>query len=225
MSRVIFPILLGVVGVAVLLSLGFWQVRRLEWKTEMLDRIESHIGADPIEIPVNPDPVADEYTPVGLEGQILPGAAYVLIGVTGGSPEFRLIVPVSHPDGPVLADLGAVADALPPQMLTGPVTVTGNLHWPDEVSSWTPPPELDAQEWFARDVTAMADHLGTRPIMVVARQHSRSDLPTRLIPVSTRAIPNDHLGYAITWFGLALVWAVMSFYLIRRSLNADRSSL
>ena len=29
-------------------------------------------------------------------------------------------------------------------------------------------------------------------------------------------IPNDHLEYAITWFGLAAVWAVMTGYLLWR---------
>jgi surfeit locus 1 family protein len=36
------------------------------------------------------------------------------------------------------------------------------------------------------------------------------------LPIDTSDIPNDHLGYAITWFSLAFVWAIMSgFFIIR----------
>ena len=60
----------------------------------------------------------------------------------------------------------------------------------------------------------MAEALGTEPVMLVAAASDDPDAPMPL-PVGVN-IPNDHLQYAITWFGLAVVWAVMTGYLLWR---------
>jgi surfeit locus 1 family protein len=53
--------------------------------------------------------------------------------------------------------------------------------------------------------------------MVVAAQMTQPDPRTTLLPVDTSTIKNDHLAYAVTWFGLALVWAAMTLFLISRT--------
>lgn len=220
MRRVTFPILLGLVGCAILIWLGVWQTQRLAWKEAMLARIEARIYDAPQPVPVAPDAARDEYQPVQVQGDIRAGEVLVLKGVTGQSPKYRLIVPLQVDDRRIMADLGAIPevdkDAARAQ---GPVTITGNLHWPDELSNWTPAPTDGI--WYARDVPAMAEALQTEPVLIVARSHDRPDLNADPIPVSTANIPNDHLGYAITWFGLAAVWALMSLILIRRTLRSD----
>ena len=93
---------------------------------------------------------------------------------------------------------------------TGEVTVTGNLHWPQEIDSFTPEPDLEANIWFARDLPAMAETLNSEPLLIVARTTSLPDGPVMPLPVDTAGIPNDHLQYAITWFSLALIWVAMT---------------
>ncbi len=82
--------------------------------------------------------------------------------------------------------------------------VTGNLHWPEEVDSFTPPPDARTGLWFARDVPAMAAALNSEPLLIVARDPTAPGIEP--MPVDNSGIPNDHLGYAIQWFGLAAVW-------------------
>ena len=89
-----------------------------------------------------------------------------------------------------------------------PTRLIGNLHWPQEVDGWTPDP--DGTLWFARDVSAMAAALDAAPILVVARALSPTNGVVTPLPIDTGGIKNDHLNYAITWFLLALVWALMS---------------
>ncbi len=60
----------------------------------------------------------------------------------------------------------------------------------------------------------MAEALGTLPVMLVTASSDDAAAPMPL-PVTVN-IPNDHLQYAITWFGLALVWALMTGYLLWR---------
>jgi surfeit locus 1 family protein len=60
----------------------------------------------------------------------------------------------------------------------------------------------------------MAAALGTEPVMIVVET---SDDPAAPLPQPvTPNLPNDHLGYAITWFGLAAVWAGMTGWLLWR---------
>ena len=95
--------------------------------------------------------------------------------------------------------------------------VTGTLLWPDDRNSSTPDPDLAKNIWFARDTVTMSAALQTDPIMVVATSTTPADPRLTPLPVATANIKNDHLEYAITWFSLAFVWAIMSAFLIFRT--------
>jgi surfeit locus 1 family protein len=205
--RLIAPLVLGLVGVAVLLSLGAWQVRRLEWKTAILAEIEARLAADPVPVPSAPDPVADRYLRVRAEGRLLPGEIHVYTSGPGLGVGYRVIAPMALADGRrILLDRGFVPiEAKDAPRPPGPIAVTGNLVWPEEGA---PRPDLGRNIWIARDVPLMAETLGTEPVLVVA---AASDAPEPPVPQPvTPNIPNDHLSYAITWFGLAAVWAMMT---------------
>jgi surfeit locus 1 family protein len=214
--RMLAPLLFGVLGVAILVSLGVWQVQRLAWKTAILDRLEARLAAAPVAVPAAPDPATDQYLHVRADGAIEPGELHVYTTGPGGAVGYRVIAPLRLADGRrILLDRGfvpiAAKDAPRPP---GPVAVEGALHWPQETDRWTSPPDRDANIWFARDVPLMAAALATDPLLLVA---GTSDDPAAPLPMPpTVNIPNNHLGYAITWFGLALVWSVMTGYLLWR---------
>jgi surfeit locus 1 family protein len=63
----------------------------------------------------------------------------------------------------------------------------------------------------------MAEHLNTEPVLVVIRETSQTDSGLTPLPVDASGIPNDHFEYAVTWFLLAFVWAIMSLYLLLRT--------
>lgn len=218
LRRIWFPVAMGVVGVAVLLALGAWQLRRLEWKTAVVHEIDARVAAPPVSLPAAPDAQADRYLPVTVTGALGGEEARVLASRAGEGPGFRVVSVLTAGDRRVLVDLGFVpeAEADSPRVAEE-VTVTGNLQWPDETDGFTPAPDGGRDIWFARDVPAMAEALGTEPVLVVARE-LEPDLGTTPLPVDSSAIRNDHLQYALTWFSLAAVWAVMSALLVRRSL-------
>ena len=216
MRRLWFPILLGVVGVAVLIGLGLWQLDRMAQKEALLARIEERIGAAPVELPASPDPAADQYLPVTVTGALGGEELHVLTSIKGEGPGYRVVSALTSGERRVLVDLGFVPEAGKDlSRVAEGVTVEGNLMWPQEADDWTPAPDEGRGIWFARDVGAMAERLGTEPVMVVAREVG-VDLGTRPVPVDTSGVPNDHYEYAVTWFGLAAVWAVMSLVLIAR---------
>ena len=223
--RVLIPLLFGLAGVVVLLGLGKWQLDRLEWKEGVLAGIESRIGADPVPLPQAPDPAEDKYLPVEVTGVIEPGALRVLVSQKRVGAGYRLVSALDTGERRVLVDRGFVeVGADLPAPPDGPVTVTGNLHWPDDRLDSTPENDVAGNTWFARDVAPMAEVLGTEPLLVIARAVSPPEQGVAPLPVDTAGIPNDHLEYAITWFSLAAVWAIMTAVVIRREVRAAKGA-
>lgn len=218
MRKLIVPLVFGVVGCAILVSLAVWQLKRHVWKQDIFAQIEARIEQPPVILPANPDSVRDKYLPVEVSGDFDGNDLTILIGLPKIGPRHRLIASFETEDGRrILVDRGWVA--IDPANRTKPeigVRIIGNLHWPDEVDSWTPAPDQATGTWFARDVPAMAKALDTEPVLVVAKSMSGNNLRTTPLPVTTAGIPNSHLGYAIQWFGLAIVWAGMTAFLIWR---------
>lgn len=216
MRRTLFLLIFGVAGLGVLLWLGFWQVDRLAEKEGQLAEIESRISADPVSLPQQVDEYRDKYLPVTATGEMVPGEIHVLVSVKQVGAGYRIIQAFSTGDRTILVDRGFVpTTAKQSGRLTGSMEVTGNLHWPDEIDSYTPEPDIDDNIWFARDVPALAAALEAEPVLLIAR--SQTDPNVTPLPVDTAGIPNDHLQYAITWFGLALVWAAMTGYFLWRN--------
>lgn len=218
MRRYISALALGLGGIAILVSLGFWQLSRLGQKEALLAEIRSRIAAPAVALPPSPDPVRDKYLPVSVTGRTTGEELLVLSGQKMAGPGYEVISAFETGDGRrVLIDRGFVPEAgrdaaRPPVALVA----TGNLLWPNDSDSFTPPPDAATGIWYARDVAAMAARLGTEPVMAVLRETGGDGQGIDPVPVDTSGIPNDHLQYAITWFSLALVWAGMTAYLLWR---------
>ncbi|MCX8952005.1 SURF1 family protein [Ruegeria sp. NA] len=216
MRRILFLLIFGLAGLGVLLWLGFWQVDRLAEKEGQLADIESRISAEAVSLPQQVFEDEDKYLPVAIKGEMVPGEIHVLVSVKQVGAGYRIIQAFNTEDRTILVDRGFVpTTAKQTERLTGPMEITGNLHWPDEIDSYTPEPDMDANIWFARDVPNLATELGAEPVLLIAR--SQTDPNVTPLPVDTAGIPNDHLQYAITWFGLALVWAAMTGYFLWRN--------
>ena len=219
MKRFIFPLALGLVGVAILLKLGFWQLDRRLWKEAMLAEIAAQIAADPAPLPpIGTDTAPLKYTPVQIVGAATGEEILVLSGMKGVGAGYQVISAFETDDERrILVDRGFIPEAArtTPRPATA-LIIDGNLHWPEEADSYTPAPALTAGLWVARDVPAMAKALNTEPVLVVAARISGDPQGIEPRPIAITGIPNDHLNYAITWFSLAIVWAVMTLALLWR---------
>ncbi|NNU79729.1 SURF1 family protein [Halovulum dunhuangense] len=214
MKRMILPLVFGLGGAAILVTLAVWQFQRLEWKEGLIAAIEARIGDAPVPLPESPDPARDLYLPVTVEGTTGAAELHVLTSVRPEGPGYRVIAALETAEGRrVLLDRGFVPEAAkddprPPATLA----VTGNLAWPNETDSFTPDPNLERNIWFARDVPAMAAALGTEPVLIVQRSGQGWPRPQ---PVSVD-LPNNHFQYAVTWSLLAVAWLAMTGYLLYR---------
>jgi surfeit locus 1 family protein len=219
--RVLLPLAFGAIGIGILLGLGFWQLARLQVKEAYLAQIEAAIAAAPVALPSEPDPVADKFRAVIVTGQFTGDALDVLVSRKEVGAGVRVIEAfVTDTGRRIMVDRGFVLDAArKADRATDVAEVTGNLHWPVEVDSYTPAPDAASGLWFARDVPAMAVALKTDAVLVVARSATGGGVDP--MPVDTAGIPNDHLQYAITWFSLAVVWAGMTGLFLWRNRRKD----
>jgi surfeit locus 1 family protein len=224
-KSVVVPLVLGIAGLAVLLGLGKWQVERLAWKEAVLADIAARISAAPVDLPAEVEPEAHRYLPVEVTGRIGPQALRVLVSRKQVGAGYRVISALDMGERRVLLDRGFIpASADVPAPPEGEVTVTGNLHWPDERLRSTPENDVAGNIWFARDIAEMAQVLDTAPVLVVARALSVPEEGVTPLPVDLSGIPNDHLSYAITWFSLAAIWAVMTGVFIWRQSRAAKGA-
>ena len=217
MRRYLFPLILGVVGCAILISLGSWQLRRMAWKEGLLAQIQAQIDAAPVPLPDTFDP-AMKYMPVEVSGTTTGDEIHVLSGTKDQGGGYQIVSRFITDDGrDILLDRGFVPQE-DRRLERGPtrLEVRGNLHWPDEKGSATPEPNLNENIWFARDVPAMAQLLDTMPVLVVASHVTGDAQGVQPIPVAIEGIPNNHLSYAVQWFMIAAVWAGMTVALIWR---------
>ncbi|WP_147108435.1 SURF1 family protein [Tateyamaria sp. syn59] len=224
MRRYLFLLTFGLMGAGILISLGVWQVQRLAWKQDLLGRIEAQIDATPTSLTEAVNPQFQRYAPVEATGTFGPDHIRMLASRKTTGAVHRIIRPFEADGfGPVLIDTGWLPDEVPvPGAPDAQVTLVGNLDAPNEADSFTPAPDLDNNLWFARDVPAMADVLGTQPVLIVLRQTPENDLGVTPWPVDTAGIPNDHLQYAITWFSLAAIWVFMTAYFVLRTNRSPR---
>ncbi|MEL7164235.1 MAG: SURF1 family protein [Pseudomonadota bacterium] len=222
--RVWFLLIVGFCGVGILVWLGTWQVQRLAWKEGLLASIQAQIDADPQPLATALEPEFQRYAPVTITGSFEAAHLRMLASRKSIGPVYRIIRPFAVEGADkILIDTGWLPDGTPVPMAPQTVlTLTGNLDAPIEVDSFTPAPDLDKNLWFARDVPAMADALGTRPILVVLREMPEADLGVTPWPVDIAGIPNDHLQYAVTWFSLALIWGTMTVYFLLRTRRSAR---
>jgi surfeit locus 1 family protein len=212
-------VVFGVLGTAILLSLGIWQLQRLAWKQEVLRAIESKILAPAVKIPQTVLPDAHSLLPVRAEGRYKGDTVRVLVSQKIYGAGYRLITAFELVDGrTIMLDRGftSVRSEIP-STPEGRGQVIGNLQWPQEIDSFTPENDLAANIWFARDVARLADHLKAEPVLLVLRDSSFETEAATPLPKMTANIPNDHMNYAITWFSLALIWLGMSGYFLYRS--------
>lgn len=219
--RRVLPILAALPVLAVLLGLGTWQVQRLHWKTDLLASIDQAEAGPPLPL----GPAARPFAKVVVTGRF-DHAREVLLGVEvrGTTLGSHLVTPLLRDAAPpLLVDRGWVplerdrAVARP----EGEVAVTGFVRPADERDWNSPRDDAAGRRFYLFDPAAIGRALGlpaALPFGLVAL--ASPGAPAGDLPAAPRRLPrpnNPHLGYAITWYGLAaaLVGVVVAFVLRR----------
>jgi surfeit locus 1 family protein len=213
---------LGLVAFMVLLGLGTWQVQRLQWKEALLETIDRRIHSAPLplaEVEALYASTGDiDYVPVSLTGTFHHAGERHFLATWKGQSGFFVYTPLELADGRIVFvnrgfvpyDLKSPATRADGQV-SGTVTVTGLARNPlTGKPSWIlPDNDPAANVFFWKDRDAMARSAGLRtpvdilPIFVDA-DASPNPGGYPVGGVTLVDLPNSHLQYAVTWYGLAL---------------------
>lgn len=214
------------IGLAVLVSLGMWQLHRLEWKEGVIARIEARTTRAPLTLErvteIAKERSHPNYYPASVTGSFHHARERYLYAFSlDGQPGWHVITPLETVDGNVvLVDRGFVPNTQrdPSSRALGQieevVTVTGFIRMPEEPSIFIPDNDPKTNQWFSRDLSAMAASMfpgGAVQVSPFFLEAKASDVPggwpqggqTRL------ELTNKHLEYALVWFGLALCLIVI----------------
>lgn len=207
--RLLVPTLVALPVLLVLLALGTWQVQRLHWKAGLLARIDA-AEAGPA-LPLGAATPA-RYAKVAATGRF-DHAREALLGleVRGTVLGAHLLTPLLAEDGgpALLVDRGWVPleRGQPVARPEGVVSVTGYVRPGDEPGRFAARDDPAGRRFYSFVPAAIGRALdlpAVAPFGLVAL--AAPDSPADALPVAARTIPrptNPHLGYAITWYGLA----------------------
>jgi len=201
---------------AILCGLGSWQVQRLHWKLNLIATMNSHLAAAPL--PLDPAMQADagemQYRRVSLKGRFDHAKeAYVFATDAAGEQVYHVLTPFTVDYGRILmVDRGIVPpDRLAPANrlagnMSGETRVTGIWRTPDRAGLFTPAPDAKHRIWYSRDLAAIsaADHVSLAAPVVIEADATPNPGGWPKGGQTVMDLPNNHLSYAITWFGLAL---------------------
>src|SRR5688572_18672867 len=160
------PGLLALAGLAVLISLGKWQLDRREWKLSLIQRIEARANAEPIALR---EAIGHwqrerdvEYYRLRLAGHFLHDHERHLYTIVEGHAGWRVLTPFATDDGPVLfIDRGFVPEPFrdpatrPGGQTSGQVELIAIARAPGEPAAFTPDNQPAANRWFWRDIEGM----------------------------------------------------------------------
>jgi surfeit locus 1 family protein len=222
----LIPSVAAACAFAVLIGLGTWQVRRMEWKEALIATVSERFAAPPVSLPPPAawdrlDPATDEFRRVRFEAEFV-NDKETLVFTTGSSlrggdaaPGYWVFTPARVLDRIVMVNRGFVpegrqdAATRPQGQVADKVEIVGVLRWPEQPGLFTPEAEPAKNLWFARDTDAMARQKGLGPVAPFYVEQEAPPAPGGL-PRAGRlqpTFPNNHFGYALTWYGLALVLA------------------
>lgn len=236
-------LVLGLLALAVLIGLGSWQVERLFWKEALIDTIERRIHgpAEDLGVIVAAEETSGDidYRPVRVTGTFDHTGERYFLATREGEAGWNVYTPliVAGQDLAVFVNRGFVPYALkepsarPEGQLAGTVTVEGlarNRVVDNPVGAFMPDNDVAQHIFFWRDVPAMAEGLalpdGTRmlPFTIDAGEGAApGGYPIGGQTVVT--MPNNHLEYALTWYGIGLGLAVLLTVMVVAQFRAKRS--
>lgn len=217
----LIPAIAAFVALIILLGLGTWQVERLAWKTDLIKRVEAGLAADPVDLPAAVDRPADwDYVRVRVTGHFLHERETYIGPRLYAGPDGRqqqgvhVLTPLVRDDGAgtVLIDRGWVPldrrdpATRAPGQVEGSVTISAIARVPQDRAYMQPDNDPATRTFFWLDMQALAAIAGADRLGPLVLQADATANPGAL-PIGGRtiiALKNDHLSYALTWYGLAM---------------------
>jgi len=231
---IVVPIIFTLLAVAVFVALGTWQVERKAWKEGLIAQLDARLSAQPAALPPRDrwaqlSAEMDEFRRVKFAAEFLDSEALVY---TSGSairpdvsgPGYWVLSPARLAGGSVIViNRGFVPegkqnpDPRREGQPRGVTEIVGAMRWPEPRGLFTPNDTPAKNLWFVRDPGAIAAAKGwgaAAPFYIDQEAPPAPGGLPRVGPLQP-SLPNNHLQYAITWYGLALVTVISGILFVR----------
>lgn len=209
--------------IAALIGLGVWQLERRTWKLALIAHTEAMLAQPPVRAP-GPDRWStigkdDVYRPVVVRGHYRTGADTLVQAVTELGGGFWVMTPFDTDRGfTLLVNRGFVPADRRTGIAPSPAmqSIRGLLRLREPGGAFLRTNDPAADRWYSRDIAAIAARreLGRVAPYFIDASEPKSGWPRGGLTVVR--FRNSHLVYALTWFGLAALVAVMAWRVRRR---------
>jgi surfeit locus 1 family protein len=212
----------ALVAFLILLGLGTWQIERKAWKEALIETLTRRLEAPPAALPAPEEwagmtPENSEFRRVKLRVELRSGEDALVYASNSAlrddvkAPGYFVFTPARSPAGQqIVVNRGYVPDRSYPSS-SGSQDVVGYVRWPEPPSWFIAGHDAAGAIWFVRDQRAMAEFKGWGAVAPFYIEQE-SPVPAGGLPHPAALkvrLRNDHLQYAITWYGLAAVLVVM----------------
>ncbi len=238
----------AVLAFAVLIGLGTWQIQRKAWKEALIASLTERLAVPPVTPPPpatwpNLDQTSEEYRRVAFgatfdnakESLVYGAASSFRPDVSG--PGYWVFTPARLADGSLLiVNRGFIPEGRQDPksraagQMSGITAIVGVMRWPDGPHWFTPNDDQAHNLWFSRDPRSIAAAKGLGSVAPFYVEQE-TPVPPGGLPKPGKIVvelPNNHLQYAVTWFGLAAVLVVVfvtwAFSSGRRETRSERPS-
>lgn len=208
-ARLLWSTLFTSAGVALLLTLGQWQLDRKAWKEDLIARLDAGAKAEPVplrDVPPAKDLSALEFRRVRIAGRFWHDQEFHIWTPNPSGPVWTIVTPfeLTEPIGPpqrypmriVLVVRGAVADAKKDAakrgsgQIAGQVEIVGRIRG-DQHSPFVSPPKPGQNVWLSRDMREMGLRVA-RDFTEGSASGDADEAVSMLLPVFVEA--EDQLG-------------------------------
>ena len=214
-NKLLFSVFVYLI-ILTLLSLGFWQIYRLNWKLELIEQIENSLKNDPVEL------ISIEkknYLRIKTKGEIDFDKQIYLYNLNeNGNPGFEVINPIKIGDENYLMNRGWIPfekKDLPEINLVDQNQIVGTLMLQTKPSTFKPENDIEKNYWFTLNREDILKFTGRNFSEYVIYLNGDYKIPKPR--VITAKISNNHKKYAITWFSMAI--SILLIYLYFRKKN------
>jgi surfeit locus 1 family protein len=232
-ARLLLPTVVALAGLAILIGLGTWQLERKRWKEGLLAKVAARVDSAPVSLSEAERRMRAgediEYLHVSAVGRFQHGKERYLYAPVPGGLAWHVYTPLETAEGRIVwINRGAVPDAMKEPakrgagQLPGVQTVAGLVRVQQGRARFAPENNAAGNVWYwpelgAMTASAFPQSVSSLPLAIEADAHPE---PPGGLPrggVTRVALPNRHLEYALTWYGLALALvAVFSTFVFNR---------
>jgi surfeit locus 1 family protein len=199
--------------ISIFIALGSWQLVRLNWKLEILNKIDVSLKKEPVDLIAN---LPEDYLKIKTSGVIdFDKQIYLYSLNEKGAPGFNVINPIIIDNENFLLNRGWIPfDKKNTKEINifDHKNILGTLKKQTKASKFKPTNDIKNNYWFTLDRNDIFQYTNKNFSPFIIYLNNNLELPKpKIITVN---IPNSHKKYAITWFSLAL--SIFFFYLYVR---------